>query len=120
MADGNPGTGEFTLAAATTTVAAWRGFAVQAHDIIHGRSIDYRALAKLRLVVMPMAVLGADSPNPCRSLIDYAGILAVDGDYGRHIHEINRLCREVLKRCEQTEVGIDLLKQLLTQKGEPL
>ncbi len=102
-----------TLHSATKVVAAWRGFAVHAGDIIHGRSHDWKCLAQLRLAVMTLPVLGGDEPNPCRALIVLAGEIAVVADYRVHYDEMHRLSRTVLRRCENAEIGIDLLKGML-------
>ena len=104
-----------SLAEARAIVAMWRGFAVQTSDVIHGRSYDWPCLSRLRLGVMTVPVLGTDDPNPCRALIVLAGDVAVSADPHAHYDQVHKLCREVLRRCEMAEVGIDLAMSLLPE-----
>ena len=99
-------------------VAAWRGFAVHARDIIQGRSHDWAALRRLRTTALacpPIRYGGADDANPCQGLADLAELIARAGDYHAHFNEINTVSREVLKRCEMAEVGLDILAGMLEQ-----
>lgn len=103
------------LARAAEIVAAWRGFAVHAGDIIQGRSQDWRALSRLRAQVEGPPPIGVD--RTCARLVELAGIISVANGWYDHFDEIDRLKREVLKRCAEAETGIDILKGMLEATG---
>lgn len=109
----------FSLVEVRATVAQWRGFAVHARDIVNGRSHDWAALRRLRLGVaeLPVLIVEGDAENPCRALIDLTATMATVANPRGHFDEVHRLGREVLKRCEMTEAGIDLLAGMLSMEG---
>lgn len=117
MADSAPAA-NFGLVEARATVALWRGFATQARDIVNGRSHDWACLGRLRRDVaeLPDIVVAGDRENPCRALVELAETIAIVGNPRGHYDEVHRLGREVLKRCEMAEVGIDLLAGMLSME----